>query len=130
MAVLFLMCCFGYLLEALLVGFALKWFIHRFHLKLNLWKCVVSLFIVFALYSLYDLLLLSPLGVTFTVNNVEIANALHLSPNTPLDAFLAPHVSDVLFWFLQALVAAGIALGIDRSPCNTEQEKTDPLSPN
>lgn len=126
MAVFFFMSFLKGLIGILIVGFAFKWLIHRYSWKLSLWKGILILFIVFALDYLCDMMLFSTLKITFTMHNIEMAQAFHLMPDMPLDEALTPHFSDMMLWFVEALIAAGIALGIDRSPCKRESsEKTD-----
>jgi hypothetical protein len=125
MVIVLITAVFDFVFEFALVGFALKWFIHRYSLNLSFWKGVLYLFLFFIIIRLIYLPALSEAQITFTVNNAELAQTFHLSPNMPFDGNFNFNIPHLTAWFLQALFAAGIAFGIDRSTCKAKTEKAE-----
>ncbi|MHC5211141.1 MAG: hypothetical protein ACYTG2_10525 [Planctomycetota bacterium] len=109
-------CVFAYLLDAVLVGFAVSAPLLRRRRVPSPRALLVLLIAVFAVLDTYFLPAIHALDLHITVGNAEVARYLETSDGSLPDIIADIGLLDVGIWVVQALVASAIVARLLRAP--------------
>jgi hypothetical protein len=91
------------------VGIAFFVLLRRLHWNLGARALVPTLLATFAFLDLIWFPAAVASSASFAIHNAELAAFFSVAPNTPVESLLGLGSVDILWWFIQAGVALGVA---------------------